>query len=95
MTGTEYVAHARNDQPRTLIIRERPAAEALGVSVAALRRWRREGRGPAFVRIERCIGYRLTDLESFLAARVVAPQAAGTTNRSLPEPPGTRGNSRR
>jgi hypothetical protein len=48
------------------ILREGEAARTLGVSVAALRRWRREGRGPAFVRIERCIGYRLCDLESFL-----------------------------
>jgi Helix-turn-helix domain len=53
------------------IVRERGTAKMLGVSTAALRRWRREGRGPAFVRLERCIGYRLADLEAFLAKNTV------------------------
>lgn len=52
---------------RTRVLREREAAELLGVSQAALRRWRREGRGPSFVRLERCIGYRLADIEVFLS----------------------------
>jgi len=63
------------------IIREGEAARTLGVSVAALRRWRREGRGPAFVRIERCIGYRLCDLESFLSENLCCSTKA-TSRRS-------------
>src|SRR4051794_6807260 len=43
----------------TTVLREPAAARMLGVSKAALRRWRREGRGPSFVRLERVIGYRL------------------------------------
>lgn len=54
-----------------LVVREREAGQLLGVSVAALRRWRREGRGPAFVRLERCIGYRIDDLETFVNANRV------------------------
>ena len=50
-----------------LVVRERDAADMLGVSTAALRRWRRESRGPAFIRLEGCIRYRLADLEEFLA----------------------------
>ncbi|HWW16064.1 MAG TPA: helix-turn-helix domain-containing protein [Candidatus Dormibacteraeota bacterium] len=39
------------------LIDERQAAQRLKVSVAALRRWRREKRGPPFTRIERCVRY--------------------------------------
>lgn len=53
------------------LVREREAARMLGVSVAALRRWRREGRGPVFVKMERCVGYRIRDLESYVNGNVV------------------------
>jgi hypothetical protein len=52
-------------------VMEREAAKMLGVSVAALRRWRREHRGPTFVRFERCVRYRVTDLEEFLSQNAV------------------------
>jgi hypothetical protein len=39
------------------LIDERQAAQRLKVSVAALRRWRREKRGPPFTKIERCVRY--------------------------------------
>ena len=58
-----------------LIVREVEAARLLAVSVAALRRWRREGRGPSFVRLERCIGYRLADLQSFITENLQVPSA--------------------
>jgi hypothetical protein len=61
-----------------VVIRERSAAKMLGVSTAALRRWRREHRGPAFVSMERCVGYRVADLERFLSANTVGhSEAAG------------------
>lgn len=53
------------------VLREPAAAKTLGVSKAALRRWRREGRGPSFIRLERAIGYRLVDLERFLSENTV------------------------
>jgi hypothetical protein len=46
---------------------EKQAARMLAVSVAALRRWRREGRGPQFTRVERCIRYDPRAIERFLA----------------------------
>jgi len=57
-----------------LVVREQVAAHLLGVSISALRRWRREGRGPAFVRLERRIGYRMADLDSFISANRVHPK---------------------
>lgn len=45
---------------------ERKTSRMLGVSIAALRRWRREGRGPQFTRLERCVRYDLRAIERFL-----------------------------
>jgi hypothetical protein len=48
------------------LINEEQAAQVLAVSVSALRRWRRENRGPAFIRCERCVRYDLREIERFL-----------------------------
>ena len=52
--------------PEMRVVREWEAAKLMAVSTAALRRWRREGRGPKYIRMERCVGYLTTDLESYL-----------------------------
>jgi len=49
------------------MLKEKQAAEMLEVSKAALRRWRREGRGPQFTRLGRCIRYNVRAIEEFLA----------------------------
>jgi Helix-turn-helix domain len=48
------------------LVTEVQAAKMLAVSVAALRRWRREKRGPEFTRLERCVRYSIHDIERFL-----------------------------
>lgn len=48
------------------MLNEKQAAQLLAVSIAALRRWRREGRGPRFTRLERCVRYDLRAIERFL-----------------------------
>jgi hypothetical protein len=48
------------------LLNEREAAKILAVSIAALRRWRREKRGPQFVRCERCVRYALDALSEFV-----------------------------
>jgi len=45
---------------------ESEVAHALKCTKAALRRWRREGRGPRFIRIGRLVRYRVLDVENFL-----------------------------
>jgi len=50
-----------------LAVDEHGAARLLAVSVPALRRWRREQRGPRFARLGRCIRYRVDDLNQFLS----------------------------
>jgi transcriptional regulator with XRE-family HTH domain len=54
-----------------LVLREREAAEMLGVSVSSLRRWRLEKRGPTYVKLERCVGYLIVDLQEFLSKNTV------------------------
>jgi hypothetical protein len=49
------------------MLSEKQAARILAVSVAALRRWRIEGRGPEFIRLERCVRYSVKSIESWLA----------------------------
>jgi hypothetical protein len=48
------------------LVNEGQAAKMLAVSIAALRRWRREGRGPRFTRCERCIRYDVRAIEHYL-----------------------------
>jgi len=52
----------------TQMLNETQTARLLAVSVAALRRWRREGRGPQFLRLGKCIRYDVRAIERFLAA---------------------------
>jgi predicted DNA-binding transcriptional regulator AlpA len=49
------------------MLKEKQTAEMLEVSKAALRRWRREGRGPQFTRLGRCIRYDVRAIEEYLA----------------------------
>jgi predicted site-specific integrase-resolvase len=55
------------EQALPQMLNEKQAARTLAVSVVALRRWRREGRGPTFIRLERCVRYDLRSIERFLA----------------------------
>jgi uncharacterized protein (UPF0179 family) len=61
------------------MVGEKQAAEVLAVSVAALRRWRREHRGPAFSRLERCIRYRVDDLRMYVEECSVHEAPPGST----------------
>ena len=48
------------------LLTETETSEILNCSVAALRRWRRERRGPKFLKVEgRLVRYRDSDLEEF------------------------------
>jgi hypothetical protein len=59
------------------MVDEREAARMLAVSVAALRRWRRERRGPRFTRLERCVRYDLRAIEQFLVEHCSDDEKAG------------------
>jgi predicted DNA-binding transcriptional regulator AlpA len=47
-------------------------AETTGLSVETLAQWRSQGKGPPYVKISRnCVRYRQTDLDGWLAERIV------------------------
>ena len=50
------------------LLTEEEVAEQLHVSVASLRRWRLERRGPQFIKVGSLVRYRPEDLEIWLAA---------------------------
>ena len=62
------------------LLTEKEAAEGLRCTVAALRRWRREHRGPRWVHLGRLIRYSPADLEEFIKASTEGPMPG---NRKL------------
>jgi len=53
-------------------------ARRWGISPRTLDRWRREGRGPMFVKMGGRVSYRLDDIEAFEASRRRACMASGS-----------------
>ena len=67
---------------------EQEVSKHLNVSVATLRRWRLEKRGPMFVKVGSLVRYRPVDLDSWVAALPTGGDSAGgavavMTNRAL------------
>ena len=62
------------------ILNETEVAEMLRCTKAALRRWRREGRGPRFIRVGRLIRYRMPDVEEFLESNASSSRAASNAS---------------
>ena len=50
------------------LLTEEEVAKRLHVSLASLRRWRLERRGPQFIKVGSLVRYRPEDLESWLAS---------------------------
>jgi hypothetical protein len=59
------------------LLTETDVAEMLRVSLASVRRWGLEKRGPAFVKVGTCVRYRPEDLESWICSL-----PTGSGNRS-------------
>ena len=52
--------------PPVQLVNEKEAARMLAVAVSSLRRWRREQRGPAFIKVEHSVRYDLRALERYV-----------------------------
>ena len=65
------------------LLTESEVSEILRCTKAALRRWRREERGPRFIRVGRLIRYRLTDVDQFLESNASAQRAKGQPETDL------------
>ncbi len=53
------------------LLTEQEVSRQLHVSLAALRRWRLERRGPQFIKVGSLVRYRPKELEQWLASRPV------------------------
>jgi predicted site-specific integrase-resolvase len=51
------------------LLTEEEVAKHLHVSLAALRRWRLEGRGPRFIKVSALVRYRPEELEEWLLSQ--------------------------
>ncbi len=59
------------------LLNEKQTAQYLCCSVAALRKWRLLGKGPAYCKIGRLVRYAEADLAEYLDANRVEPVAVG------------------
>ena len=65
------------------LLTEEEVAEQLHVSVASLKRWRLERRGPQFIKVGSLVRYRPEELETWLTALQPAGQPQPESNLSL------------
>lgn len=70
---SHHLAMLTERRSPTSALAEPDAARYIGYTPSSLRAWRREGRGPAFVRHGRSVRYLTSDLDSWLAAHRVQP----------------------
>ena len=70
----------------TTLLTEQEAAARLRVTVKALQAWRGRGGGPPFIKMGRCVRYRLEDLEAFVRAAL----RQSTSDRGRDPHPSTR-----
>ena len=54
-----------------ITVREKEAAEMIGVSVHTLRQWRSQGKYIPYVKLGRSVFYRIDDLKDFLSQNIV------------------------
>jgi hypothetical protein len=63
------------------LMTEEDVSKRLNVSVASLRRWRLERRGPLFIKVGSLVRYRPEDVEFWLAALPTGGSGYCTRNR--------------
>ena len=61
--------NAYSDAGALRMLNEKQTAELLGVSVAALRKWRFQRRGPAYIKLGKLVRYRREDVDQWLLTR--------------------------
>lgn len=58
-------------QDKAMVMDEDAAAHTLCISPRTLQRWRLEGRGPAYIKMGKRVGYAPEDLRAFIAKNTV------------------------
>src|SRR5262245_3580909 len=82
------MATTRSTEPQCFTLSEEEAAPLIhkDLKPRTMERWRRDGTGPAFVRIGRRIGYTRAAIEAWLEARTYAHTAAEKHRKARREP---------
>src|SRR5207249_10890907 len=70
-----------NHKASSCLLTESDVAKMLTVSLAALRRWRIEDRGPVCLKIGALVRYRLRDVENWLKSRPVRGEPAANVRK--------------
>ena len=65
------------------LLTEEEVAKHLKVSLAALRRWRLEGRGPRFLKVSALVRYRPEELEEWLLSQPTGGSSDTRPDRNL------------
>lgn len=84
MIWRERECRAETEEKSMQLLTEQKAAEVLNCTIAALRRWRRERRGPRFVKLGRLIRYNLSDIEAFVEQSTQAVVQQGRRLSAMP-----------
>lgn len=58
----------------SVLLNTTEAAEVLRVAALTLHRWRKEGRGPAYVEMGRKVYYRRVDIDRWIEAQLQQPK---------------------
>jgi len=66
---------------KEILMDTRQAAEMLKISPKTLERMRVEGRGPAFVKVGRCVRYRESDILAFIERNIFESTSEFVANR--------------
>ena len=64
------------DVPAHGWLNERAAARFVDMSVSSLRRWRRLGKGPKFIKLYGSVKYRADDVTAWLSSRPTGGESA-------------------
>ena len=57
------------------LLTEAQAAELLAISAKTLQAWRVRGGGPRYIKLGRCVRYRIDDIEEYVRQRTMAHTA--------------------
>jgi len=67
------IANRETDPPDRMLLTTKGLSAYLGVPVATLKQWRREGTAPRAYRVGRQLRYRRSDVDAWLEARADPP----------------------
>jgi predicted DNA-binding transcriptional regulator AlpA len=69
----EHLTKSRGHEVEPVWLTEHDVARVLGLSVKTMSNWRNRDQGPPYVKLNRAVRYRRTDLDAWIESRTVRP----------------------